>query len=562
MKEQKSLVPWMGKTMRLGLALCAAGFLWPATAGAGSAQWKSQPPTNVWSNPANWIPATVPNSSADVATFDLSSTTSVVLTAGAQVDNITFTPNATTPYTLATTPIGSAPGSFVALMFRGAGIRNNSGVMQNFVVDCNADGIGSTMQFTGSSGAGSLTTFTTKGGLVHDADSGYLYLTEAASGENAVFINNGASVNGGTGGRTYVSQFATCANATFINHAGTAAGARSGFTLFFDNTHVDHATFINYGATLPGVDFGGATICQNDCALEAGTLIANGGSNGGGGGQIILYDFSTGGTSRIELFGNGNLDISPHHSPGVTVGSIEGNGIIFLGAKNLTVGSNNMSTEFSGTIQDGGANGGAMGMLTKIGSGTLTLSGVSTFSSFTTVNAGTLILTGSLNSWVLVMGGIFSGNGIINNNLYVGSGGIVDLVGGTLTVNGAINNNGLFILSNAAQLAGVTSFTNNGTLDLITAGMFVPPPNFTNNGVILDSSVVKAKTVARTGTTFTVTIDSYTGHTYQLQVSSSPAGNTFVNLGPPQQGSTGTVLTFTDPNATGSKGFYRIFVSP
>jgi hypothetical protein len=37
----------------------------------------------------------------------------------------------------------------------------------------------------------------------------------------------------------------------------------------------------------------------------------------------------------------------PHHSErGVTVGSVEGDGDIFLGKKNLTVGSNNLSTNF------------------------------------------------------------------------------------------------------------------------------------------------------------------------------------------------------------------------
>jgi len=59
----------------------------------------------------------------------------------------------------------------------------------------------------------------------------------------------------------------------------------------------------------------------------------------------------------------------------VTVGSIEGDGDIFLGRFTLKVGSNNLSTEFSGEIQDGGLGSGIGGSLTKIGSGTLTLLG-------------------------------------------------------------------------------------------------------------------------------------------------------------------------------------------
>ena len=73
----------------------------------------------------------------------------------------------------------------------------------------------------------------------------------------------------------------------------------------------------------------------------------------------------------MEVFGNGNLDISRHNAPGVTIGSIEGSGAVFLGANNLTVGSNNLNTTFSGVIQDGGAN----GSFTKVGAGILTFEG-------------------------------------------------------------------------------------------------------------------------------------------------------------------------------------------
>ncbi len=54
-----------------------------------------------------------------------------------------------------------------------------------------------------------------------------------------------------------------------------------------------------------------------------------------------------------ENSGNGYLDISGHQS-GVTVGSIEGDGYIFMGANDLTVGTNNMNTVFSGVIFNNG----------------------------------------------------------------------------------------------------------------------------------------------------------------------------------------------------------------
>ena len=63
------------------------------------------------------------------------------------------------------------------------------------------------------------------------------------------------------------------------------------------------------------------------------------------------------------------LDISQHNAPGVTTGSIEGSGLVFLGGVNLTVGTNNLSTTFSGLMQDGGISGGTGGSLTKTGTG-------------------------------------------------------------------------------------------------------------------------------------------------------------------------------------------------
>ena len=92
--------------------------------------------------------------------------------------------------------------------------------------------------------------------------------------------------------------------------------------------------------------------------------------------------------------------------------------LVFLGANNLTIGSNNLSTTFSGVIQDGGQNGGTGGSLTKIGSGTLILSGANTYTGDTNVNRGVLQVDGSITSNTFVnRGGTLAGTGTINGNV-------------------------------------------------------------------------------------------------------------------------------------------------
>jgi hypothetical protein len=71
-------------------------------------------------------------------------------------------------------------------------------------------------------------------------------------------------------------------------------------------------------------------------SANAATLIANGGAGPGSGATILFVSQSDGGTARVEVFGNGSLDISRDPTPDITIGSLEGNGLVFLGANKLT----------------------------------------------------------------------------------------------------------------------------------------------------------------------------------------------------------------------------------
>ena len=64
-------------------------------------------------------------------------------------------------------------------------------------------------------------------------------------------------------------------------------------------------------------------------------------------------------------------------------------------------------------IQDGGNGGGTGGSLTKVGTGTLDLTGANTYTGNTNINAGTLAVDGSLASSSIFVnaGGTLGGNG-------------------------------------------------------------------------------------------------------------------------------------------------------
>src|SRR6478672_8980316 len=123
---------------------------------AGSPTWDLNPGSGDWNTAANWTPITVPNGSSDTATFDLSNTTNVSISANTEVNGITFTAAATNPYT-----ITANPG--LTLTISGVGITNNSGTTQNFVTAVNGAGNVSQVFFANSATAGSSTLFTNNG---------------------------------------------------------------------------------------------------------------------------------------------------------------------------------------------------------------------------------------------------------------------------------------------------------------------------------------------------------------------------------------------------------------
>ena len=248
-------------------------------------------------------------------------------------------------------------------------------------------------QFIGNASAGQSTIFNA-GAVFGGATGGSTLFTTNASAGTARITNAGGALNGAMGGYSSFDQLSNADNASIVNASAAVAGAAGGVTLFFATARAGQAAVQSLGATTAGAA-GGKTQFSGSADAFNATLSASGGSNGGTGGLITFAAASSGGSARVVLSGNdaaaGRLDIGQVSTATFALGSLEGaGGIVNLGNRNFVVGSNNADTSFDGSIRDGGLNPATGGALTKTGSGTLTLSGDSSYTGGTRVADGVL----------------------------------------------------------------------------------------------------------------------------------------------------------------------------
>jgi autotransporter-associated beta strand protein len=183
----------------------------------------------------------------------------------------------------------------------------------------------------------------------------------------------------------------TAANASFVCQGGGdgSFGGTLAYAEFFENSSAGSATIIAQGDPDPLQNrFGGVMIFTDQSKAENATLIANKG-RGSVGGNIVFEESATGDRASVKVFSNGpsgigTLSIFLIAGPSLTIGSLEGDGWVLLGDKNLMVGSNDADTTFSGLIQNTGS-------LTKIGAGTFVLASANIYSGGTVVERGTLL---------------------------------------------------------------------------------------------------------------------------------------------------------------------------
>ncbi|WP_431016822.1 autotransporter domain-containing protein [Bradyrhizobium pachyrhizi] len=303
---------------------------------------------------------------------------------------------------------------------------------------------GGSTQFFESSSAAAATIVTLAGGQVA--------FFQNSTAANASFDNSGVLYFGSVGFNPVEAP--TAANATIVNRAG-------GVLQFDAYATAGNATIDNQAGS-QHIFTAFATAGDATITTEAGSTIKFFNNATGGNAQFI-----TNGTGLVDF----SLSTGLNGDGRITAGSIAGSGFYYIGSGNtLAVGSNSLSTTLSGVLADfdplnpfhicGCFGGGRTGPANfeKTGSGTLTLSGVNSYTGTTTVNGGILQVDGSIASSSLTTvnaGGALSGIGTVGNTT-IASGGI--MMPGNATPGTSLNVAGnLAFQSGALYLVGLNS---------------------------------------------------------------------------------------------------------
>ncbi|MDH2352647.1 autotransporter domain-containing protein [Bradyrhizobium sp. SSUT112] len=345
-----------------------------------------------------------------------------------------------------------------------------------------------TIQFANTSQAYSVTVgnpFIVNGTGIINNDTGNTQNFEVTSGNNLVFQNSSIA-SGGAGAVTITNDAGGTVNFLQNSTAGTATLVNNNFVTFEDsssagtaqitnnaNGQIDFFTSASAGsATISNL--ASATLNFHNNTTAATSTITNDGT-------VTFDGSSTGGSARFINNAGGTVDISGLTSGGMTAGSIEGAGNYVLGANTLTTGSLNTSTQVDGVISGTG------GGLTKVGTGTMTLTGTNTYTGATTISAGTLAISGfgsiASSSVVTVDATLdISASSVPFNaitTLAGGSSGVVNMGG-----------NGLVITNGSTEFAGVVQGT--GGLEVFGGTQTLSGVNTYSNATQIDSGATLA----------------------------------------------------------------------
>ncbi len=344
---------------------------------------------------------------------------------------------------------------------------------------------GGAIAFANSSTAGNAT-------IINSGGSGLSFTNTSTAGHATIVNNMNQSVgfrDSSTAGNATITNDGSM---TFSNQAtGGHAAITNTYVLFFlDTSTAGGATIVNNSETsFRNTSTAGSATITNNFRLTfmnqatAGSAAITNSSN------VLFGDTTSAGNAQLINSTSGAVfDLSSTSGANgdhkLTAGSLAGSGTFSLGGNELTVGSNDLSTNVTGVIADGGSGGGIGASLVKIGNGTMTLSGVNTYTGATTIDGGTLAVNGdiSASSGVTVnAGGTLGGTGIVGNTT-IASGGTLAPGNsiGTLTVSGnlAFSAGSFYKVEASPSAADRTNVTGTATLTGATVQAVAIPGRF------------------------------------------------------------------------------------
>lgn len=182
------------------------------------------------------------------------------------------------------------------------------------------------------------------------------------------------------------------------------------------------------------------------------------------------------------------------------------------GTTTFSIGALNTSTLFEGGFLDGGS--GAPVAITKVGSGTLTLSGGNSTVGTTTISAGTLQIgnastTGQLGSGPIVNNASLNYNrsdALSVSNAISGSGTLTLIGGNAVTFDGTNTSSGSLVISNGSAVVGLTgaiscpiNVLSNGTFDVSVNTAFALNQTLSGSGTVTGLLAVASGTISPGG---------------------------------------------------------------
>jgi fibronectin-binding autotransporter adhesin len=275
----------------------------------------------------------------------------------------------------------------------------------------------------------------------------------------------------------------------------------------------------------------------------------------GGTGSFRFFSSSNNG-SAAATFDLGTRSLQARSGAAFSLGALTGqSGSVLQGAGGggnntwvtYTIGGNNSNSEFAGSI----VNGNATTSIVKTGSGTLTLSGASTYTGTTIVSFGKLSVTGSLATTPVTVDptGTLGGTGSIGASVTcdgtLAPDGLLTLASGlALSATSTLD----YELGSASDLINVTgNLTLDGTLNVTAASGFAGGTHtlISYSGSLTDHGL----DVGDLPPGFAATIDTSVAGQVRLLVTivKSPAAVTLHDLAATYDGSPKAVAVTTDP---------------